>query len=271
MRSNISIGGSGNCALPGAEQLAAPAGQQILVIVVRAPLAHCRSGAVGPVPDRKFPNTATVIPERRTGLWNHRSISRKKPCRAGCCAPVTASPIIQTNMTDPIANVMPRRPVFEDDDAELPVERLQTLPAAGRRTGCPFHDVRQMLREVGLRPTRQRVALGRLLFAKGDRHVTAEMLHEEALRARVPVSLATVYNTLHQFTEARLLREVAVDGVEDLFRHQHVRPPPLLRRRRQSICFDIPGAELLVERLPKPPAGIEVARVDVVVRLRRKG
>ncbi|WP_368735618.1 Fur family transcriptional regulator, partial [Escherichia coli] len=69
-----------------------------------------------------------------------------------------------------------------------------------------------MLREVGLRPTRQCMALGWILFAKGDRHVTAEMLFDEAAKARVPVSLATVYNTLHQFTEAGLLREIAVDG-----------------------------------------------------------
>lgn len=77
---------------------------------------------------------------------------------------------------------------------------------ADARQGCPFHDVRQKLRRVGLRPTRQRVSLGWLLFAKGDRHVSAEILYEEAMKARVPVSLATVYNTLHQFTEAGLLR-----------------------------------------------------------------
>ena len=62
-------------------------------------------------------------------------------------------------------------------------------------TGCPWHDVRAMLRKVGLRPTRQRMELGWLLFSKGDRHLTAEMLFEEASNARVPVSLATVYNT----------------------------------------------------------------------------
>ena len=81
-----------------------------------------------------------------------------------------------------------------------------------------------MLREVGLRPTRQRLALGWLLFQKGDRHITAEILHDEASRARVPVSLATVYNTLHQFTEVGLLREFAVDGSKTYFDtnvHEH--------------------------------------------------
>ena len=76
--------------------------------------------------------------------------------------------------------------------------------------GCPVHVLREKLRAVGLRPTRQRTSLGWLLFAKGDRHISAEILFEEAMRARVPVSLATVYNTLHQFTQAGLLRELAV-------------------------------------------------------------
>src|SRR5229473_1128832 len=81
----------------------------------------------------------------------------------------------------------------------------------GARTefnGCPWHDVKAMLRGVGLRPTRQRMALGWILFAKGDRHITAELLYEEATKAKVPVSLATVYNTLHQFTDVGLLRQV---------------------------------------------------------------
>jgi len=85
--------------------------------------------------------------------------------------------------------------------------------ARAELTGCPWHDVKAMLRTVGLRPTRQRMALGWILFAKGDRHLTAEMLYEEATKAKVPVSLATVYNALHQFTEAGLLRQVVVDAL----------------------------------------------------------
>src|SRR6187200_1601664 len=84
-------------------------------------------------------------------------------------------------------------------------------------TGCPWHDVKAMLRQVGLRPTRQRMALGWILFGKGDRHLTAEMLYVEATHAKVPVSLATVYNTLHQFTDVGLLRQIAVDGLKTYF------------------------------------------------------
>jgi Fur family iron response transcriptional regulator len=120
------------------------------------------------------------------------------------------------------------------------------------RQGCPFHDVRQRLRRVGLRPTRQRVSLGWLLFAKGDRHVSAEMLYEEAMKARVPVSLATVYNTLHQFTQAGLLRELAIDGAKTYFdtdnsEHHHFVVDG------ENTVIDIPASAVDVAELPEPP------------------
>src|SRR3981081_213153 len=71
-------------------------------------------------------------------------------------------------------------------------EQLARAATRSALTGCPWHDVKSMLRDVGLRPTRQRMALGWVLFGKGDRHVTAEILYEEALSAKVPVSLATI-------------------------------------------------------------------------------
>ena len=135
------------------------------------------------------------------------------------------------------------------------------------RRGCPVSDLRDKLRDVGLRPTRQRISLGWLLFAKGDRHITAEMLFEEAMRARVPVSLATVYNTLHQFTDVGLLRQLAVDGSKSYFdtnttEHHHF----FVEGDEQLI--DVP-ADIEVGQLPPAPDGMEVARVDVIVRLRR--
>ena len=114
-----------------------------------------------------------------------------------------------------------------------PGRRAESRLARGDLTGCPWHDVKAMLREVGLRPTRQRMALGWILFAKGDRHLTAEMLYEEASRAKVPVSLATVYNTLHQFTEVGLLRQVAVDGSKSYFDTNVIRSPSFFRRGRE--------------------------------------
>ena len=106
--------------------------------------------------------------------------------------------------------------------------------SAARRSGamgaCPVHSLRGKLRQARLRPTRQRIALGWLLFGRGNRHLTAEMLFEEARAAKLPVSLATVYNTLHQFTAAGLLREIAVEGGARLFRHQSDAAPPFPHR-----------------------------------------
>ena len=124
------------------------------------------------------------------------------------------------------------------------------------------------VRDAGLRPTRQRVALAEMLFAKGDRHLSAEELHEEALAAGVPVSLATVYNALHQFTERGTAAHPGGRRVEDLFRHQHVRPPPFLHRRREQGVRH-PEAPVRVTNLPEPPEGMEIVNVDIVVRLRR--
>ena len=124
------------------------------------------------------------------------------------------------------------------------------------------------LREVGLRPTRQRIALARLLFGPGDRHLTAEHLHSEALAAAIPVSLATVYNTLHQFTAAGLLREVVVEPGRSYFdtntqNHHH------FFCESTGLLQDIPGEMLVVGQLPKPPDGAEIRRVDVIIRICR--
>ena len=143
------------------------------------------------------------------------------------------------------------------------------LPVDGSHDHGEPADVRGMLRGAGLRPTRQRLALAEILFSKGNRHVSAELLHEEAVSERVPISLATVYNTLHQFTEAGLLREVAVEGTKTYFdtntdNHHH------FFIEGENRVVDIPDHSLSVNAVPRPPEGMEVVRVDVVVRLRRK-
>lgn len=146
------------------------------------------------------------------------------------------------------------------------MDHAATIAEAGAARGSV---VRSILRSFGLRPTRQRVALAGILFAHGNRHVSAERLHEEAMAEHVPVSLATVYNTLHQFTEAGLLREVVVDGSRTYFDtntsdHQH------FFIEDENRVLDIMGDHVAVDRLPAIPEGMEVARVDIIVRLRRK-
>lgn len=126
-------------------------------------------------------------------------------------------------------------------------------------------DVHHKLTAAGMRPTRQRIALGGLLFSSGDRHVTAEELHAEAERAGVRVSLATVYNTLHQFTSAGLLREVAIEGAKTYFDtntsdHYHF----YVESNGELIDID---EQLSIGELPELPPGKRVSRVDVLIRL----
>src|SRR6202165_936926 len=164
--------------------------------------------------------------------------------------------------------MQPRAPIASHVSTALagPAPRSVARPDLN---GCPWHDVKSMLRDVGLRPTRQRMALGWILFAKGDRHLTAEMLYEEATKAKVPVSLATVYNTLHQFTDVGLLRQVAVDGSETYFVTKLAQHPHFCVEGENAL-LDIPHADVVVGKTPIPPEGYEVARIDVVVRLRKK-
>jgi Fur family iron response transcriptional regulator len=129
-------------------------------------------------------------------------------------------------------------------------------------------EIRSMLRQSGLRPTRQRMALAEILFGEGNRHISAESLHDEATMKRVPVSLATIYNTLHQFTEAGLLREVAVDGSKTYF-DTNVHDHHHFFVEDDNEVLDIPPGEIGVAHTPAPPPGYEIVRVDVVVRLRR--
>jgi Fur family iron response transcriptional regulator len=123
------------------------------------------------------------------------------------------------------------------------------------------------LRRAGLRPTRQRVALGRILFARGHRHICAEDLHEEAAGADVRVSLATIYNTLHQFTEAGLLREVAIDGGRTYF-DTNVTDHHHFFVEDEGRLIDLDG-DIAISDLPEPPEGMTISSVEVVVRVRR--
>ena len=134
---------------------------------------------------------------------------------------------------------------------------------------CDTAQLGDRLRDAGLRPTRQRLSLAHLLFSKGNRHVSAEALHEEAIIARIPVSLATVYNTLHQFNEVGLLRAVAVDSSKTYFDtntadHHHF----FIEDGNRVV--DVPASHITVTEMPPPPEGMEITRVDVIVRLRKK-
>jgi len=154
---------------------------------------------------------------------------------------------------------------FAEVETEVPAEFI--LETGEKR---PLgRDCVDLLRRAGLRPTRQRLLLGEFLFARGGRHVTAEMLHAEALEANVHISMATVYNTLNQFTDAGLLRQIGVDGSKSFFdtnpaAHHHFFVD------QEDRLLDVPGPGVEIDRLPDPLPGYEIAEVDIIVHLRRK-
>lgn len=126
----------------------------------------------------------------------------------------------------------------------------------------------ERLKQGGLRTTRPRLLLADLLFAHGNRHVTAEKLHAEAQAAGLKISQATIYNTLNQFVEAGLLREVQVDRTRSYFdtnldTHHH------FYVEEDGDLIDIPENAIALDRLPDSPEGYAIAGVDVVIRLRK--
>src|SRR6266568_3471068 len=160
---------------------------------------------------------------------------------------------------------------------EMPLEPLadgemeaiaEPLFEAGGENPCGQECV-DLLRQAGLRPTRQRLQLGEFLFMKGGRHVTADMIYTEAVEANLQISRATVYNTLNQFTEAGLLRQIGVDGSKSFFdtnptAHHHFFVD------YEDRLLDVPAPGVEIDRLPEPLPGYEISRVDVIVHLRRK-
>jgi len=136
------------------------------------------------------------------------------------------------------------------------------------RSDDPTGQAKDKIAAAGLRLTKARLALCSLLFAGGTRRVTAETLFEEAKQASMSVSLATVYKTLREFSEAGLLRPLRLDGIKsyydnNVYNHQHF--------YLEDGChlIDTP-AKVRIRKLPAPPEGYTIDRVDVVIRLRRK-
>lgn len=141
---------------------------------------------------------------------------------------------------------------------DIAFQPVQTLHRAG-----------EWLSAAGLRPTRQRLSLAALLVGDGqDRHVTAESLYAAALAKGGKVSLATVYNTLRAFCDAGLLNEITVDAARSYFDTRVDDHPHFFWEDSQRLT-DAPAEELEILRLPVAPAGSAIARVDVVIRLRR--
>ncbi|MBS0269726.1 MAG: transcriptional repressor [Proteobacteria bacterium] len=133
---------------------------------------------------------------------------------------------------------------------------------------CTSIDVRPKLEDAGIRITRQRVELAQLLFRNGDRHFTADALYEEALSHNIPVSLATIYNTLQSFVTAGLIRRLAIDDDKawydtNVSEHHH------LFFEDENCIYDIADGNVSITKMPDIPEGMEVSRVEVVVRLRR--
>lgn len=151
---------------------------------------------------------------------------------------------------------------------KLFIDMVEQIESACDERYCDDTASVQRLRNGGLRPTRQRVTLIQLLFAGGDRHVTAEMLHGEAAKANIQLSLATVYNTLNQFTRAGLLRRIGPDGSRSFF-DTNTSVHPHFYLDGEDILIDVPET-LVLDQMPEALPGHEISRLDIIIHIRRK-
>lgn len=134
------------------------------------------------------------------------------------------------------------------------------------RSVLPVPSIMAKLKDAGLRPTRQRLQLAMLIFGGGARHFSAEELHLEAIASRMCVSIATIYNTLRQFIAAGLLREIMVGPGRSYF-DNNTAPHHHYFVEKEGRLIDIPEAEMASLRVPEPPPGTSVTRVDLIVRV----
>ena len=132
-------------------------------------------------------------------------------------------------------------------------------------SGRPYSRSLEQLNSVGLRPTSQRMILAKILFDGTNKHVTAEMLHQEALMSPKKVSLATIYNTLHLFTKLGLLREIIVDSDCSYFDTNTTNHHHFYREDTREL-IDIDGSDIQIGHLPNAPEGSQITRIDMVVR-----
>lgn len=130
--------------------------------------------------------------------------------------------------------------------------------------------ISEMIRGAGLRPTKQRLALGNFLWTNvPNQHVTAESLHHKTQEKGEPVSLATVYNTLHQFKDAGLIREVVIDAQRSYF-DTHAEHHHHFYDEDTGALIDIPQEAVDVSKIPSPPDGTDITDVDVVIRVKKR-
>ena len=142
----------------------------------------------------------------------------------------------------------------------MPIMRSPQLPAADG-------SIRRKLEAAGVKPTRQRVDLGRAIFGAGDRHFTAEMLYQETRSIRFAPTLGTIYNTLNEFARCGLLREIAIYDAK-LWYDTKIGPHFHFYSEDTEELSDIPESLLPTIDIP-PPEGTRIAAIDIIVRLKK--
>ena len=129
-----------------------------------------------------------------------------------------------------------------------------------------YHQAMKKIESSGIRPTKQRRVLAKILFEKGNRHLSADELFHDVKKEDRKISMATVYNTLKQFTSLGLVREVVVDQNKSLYCTNHKSHYHLYSEDEGKI-IDIPTENVNLN-IPSIPACLQLYNIDIIVRIR---
>ena len=127
----------------------------------------------------------------------------------------------------------------------------------------------KLLDNAKLRHTKQRAQIAKILFKAENRHFTAEQLHKEVRTAGHTISLATIYNTLHQFRSAGLLRQVIVEPGKVYF-DTNTEPHHHFYIEDDGELLDVERKEVKISTLPEIPKDCNIQEMDVIIRLKKK-
>ena len=126
----------------------------------------------------------------------------------------------------------------------------------------------EKLRSSGLRPTRQRIQISKVLFDRENTfHFTIQDLSQIIKNEfNEKISLATVYNTIHEFKKKGYLKEISLKGNKTFFdtnisNHHHFYDEDM------SQLVDIEDKNISVNYLAKIPSGKKIKSIEVLVKI----
>ena len=130
-----------------------------------------------------------------------------------------------------------------------------------------MENIKEILRSKSLKLTKQRLLVASFLFDGHHKHVTAEDLFKKLNKSKSKISLATVYNTLHEFYKNKLINKLAIN-LEKIYFDTNISNHHHFYNKEDELLIDVSN-NLVVKGLPNPPKGKKIEKIEVFVHLKK--